>query len=780
MHSLYHELQSKIRYKIILPFLVLTLLVALAGSTVALGLTAESQQERLRNRVAEVTRTTNDSIVDQERINLEQLRQMVFAPANAETGAPAVATALQNRNAAGLRLALTPYFEAGIRNPAMLFDRVIAFDRDGNTLFDLERDLAPPGEPADLIRTYQVHRPFKFIDAFVDVVLQGQRDGGGDKYAALIQITPTLQIDTHYFATIAPVYEDPNAATGVVGGIIVATRAANLLETLAARSNADVIIIYDFAGRALYSTRRPNPLVGGAPTSSLEALNIDPTTLGNLQESETRSVISTVLLPEGDVSINERRYQLGFTPLLIRQNVAGFIAAGLSVDYIGSLTDIRGPIAVLTILFMLGIVGLGLRIARQITTPLEELVVTTRDVTAGNLRRRSQVATDDELGELARSFNIMTGYLFHLYSRVLAEAGQRAAIVDSIADGVVVCDTQGTILVINRATRRLLNLAEDAPHPTHFRDLPLEHLTEGKGAFGPEHSASLYTIGNAIVRLSEAPVITSAGSYVGDVYVLYDLTAEVNIDRAKTNFIGTISHELRTPLTPMQINADMLLRGSFGALEERQASAIETMRHKIVHMSELINNTIAIADIDSGSLEFELELLDLEETIEEALSNAKGLRKNIADKGLTLTLDIPKDLPQVSADYFHLQTILHHLVNNARLYTEQGGITIRASHQDAYVQIDVVDTGCGIPPDMHERIFQRFERGTGKGQGIDSQERGIGLGLAIVKYLVENQRGRIWVTSEVGRGSTFSFTLRHNNDLAGTEDQGTTAFGTAA
>jgi signal transduction histidine kinase/HAMP domain-containing protein len=779
---LQRELHSKIRYKIILPFLLLTLLVALAGSAVALRLAAGSQQERLTNEVAEVTRITNDSIVRQEQANIDFLQQIVFAQENPEAQAPAVQEALANNNADGLRRALDPYMKVGMRSTRARIDRIIAFNTNGRSLVDLER------YPLDSTTTYTQNTSLQLPTdptSFVGRVLQGNVDEQGDKYAGILQLPSSIDGPTYYFATVAPVYLNNEPTNPVVGGVIVAMRVNRLLEYLVENSQAQVIIIYDAGGNALFSTRTPEvPAtdddalpIGETPDGpgvvaddALNRFDIDETTLEQLQRGESDAEKSVM-------SIMGREYQFAFTPMRIRQVSIGYIAAGLSRDtLLGSLNDLQQPIMFLTGIFMIGIVGLGAYVARQITTPLEELVSTTQDVTAGNLRRRSNVQTRDEIGTLSQSFNTMTGYLFRLYSRVLAESSQRAAIVESIADGVVVCDPLGNIQVLNRTTRELLGLGPKDPIPARFSDLPLMPLPEGTTAFGPEQTPNLQMLGERIVRVSDARVMSADGTYLGDVYVLQDLTAEVQMDQAKTAFINTISHELKTPVTTLRGTTELLMRGMFGPVEERQAAELDIMLQKLVGMTTLISNVIIIASIDSGSLTLELEPLELQETVEEAVWK---LQKGIKEKGLTLTIDIPDDIPEVIADYDHFHTIMQQLVENARTYTDEGDITIRASRTGEFVQIDVCDTGRGIAPEMHEQIFERFVRGSGQGEGVDSQDRGIGLGLAIVQQLVQRLGGQVWVTSTVGQGSVFSFTLRHADDMGHPEKQDT-AIGTAA
>jgi signal transduction histidine kinase len=752
---LYRELQSRIRYRIILPFLVLTLVVALTGSAVAFWLAANRQQDVFNNQVAEVARITNDGIVDQEEANLDFLQQISFAPENPSNNAPAVADALAARDRTGLTQALQPYFTTGMRSTRVRLDRLLAFDSDGYTLVDMER-------PTDESQNEYITNPSLDLptgpNSFVSRVLNGEADSLGDKFAGIMKLPVLPDQQDYYMVTVAPV----RANDEVVGGLILAMRLENLLDSLVEDSRADVLIAYDIEGNALASTRTPE---------EISYLDMSPSTLSELRSGAAPSEQSVLDVIDVDMDVDGRPYQVAITPLRIRQVSFGYIAAGLSREYVlEPLSDLQGPIMVLTALFMVSIVGLGALVARQITEPLEELVTTAKEVTAGNFLRRSKVRTNDEIGALSHSFNTMTGYLLQLYGQVLAESSQRAAIVESITDGVVVCDPTGKIRVMNRATRKFLGLGPRDAQPTQFSDLPLQPLPREESAFGPDYSTSLYTLGDRIVRVSDDRVTSANGNYLGDVYLLQDLTAEVNIDRAKTQFIGTISHEMRTPITTLRGTTELLLRGMFGPIEERQAAEVRVMQQKLLNMTTMINNVIILAQIDSGSLDMEMESLSLREIIEEATWKQ---RKTIQEKGLTFIIDIPEDIPAVLADYDHVQNIVQQLVDNARLYTDEGTITIRASRHVDHVQVDVCDTGCGVDPHIIDQVFERFVRGTRQGEGIDSQERGTGLGLAIVQNLVHRHGGRIWVTSAVDQGSVFSFTLRYADDMGSSEKQDT-------
>jgi signal transduction histidine kinase len=742
------ELRSHLQYKIILPFLLLTLLVALAGSAVSFLLITGSAQDRLNNQLAQVARTTSDALVNQERANLVFLREVAFAGPNERTGAPALADALATKDTEGLSKALDPYFRAGAQRPGVRADRLIVFDTSRHSLVDWELTRDASGS------TTRTSREPRDIGAlwFVPQILAGQQDQLGDKFAGLLDLADS---DTRYFFSVAPVLKDNH----VVGGLIIAARLDTILQSLSASSQAAMVTLYQAGdGSAFASTV--------APADGLTALNmrgelVEPTR--DLKLAEQQSMFDTV-------RVNERDYQVAYAPLRIRNSLVGIVSVGLARDYVtGPLADAGPPLTALTIGLMLAIIGLGIFIARQITRPLKELVDTAHAVTAGNLERRSQVTVQDEIGLLSHSFNDMTAHLLDLYRAVHAEASQRAAIVESITDGVVVCDPSGAVLVINRATRALLALGEDAPGPSRFEEIAITPLGDATPTFGEARATDLYNLGEHIVRVAAAPVQGDDGVRIGDVYVLQDMTSEVAMDRAKTNFISTISHELRTPLTVLGGTSELLLRGMVGTLSDDQRALIEGMRKHTLSMTAVLTNVITIAGLESGSLTFDIEPIELGDVLNDMLWS---IRPQIAAKGLALTIDIPAGLPNVLADSFQLRSVLQQLLDNARRYTNSGSIAIRATHTTDRVRVDISDTGHGIEADLSEHLFTRFTRGS---DGINSAERGIGLGLAIARQLIERQGGALWLDSTSECGSTFSFTLlcthehnHHNNSTIAT------------
>lgn len=728
------ELRSHIYYKIVFPFLLLTLLVALIGSTLAFFFVAGNAQERMSNHLATTARTLADSIVKQEGANLVFLREMAFAGPNPASGAPAVAAAVAAGDTAGLEQAIQPYFQISARRNARV-DRLIIFDAAGQSVLDWERRTTDDGS----VRLSHPPRDLRAL-WFVPAILASTQDQRGDKFAGLL----TLDADgPGYLYSVAPVVVDEQ----VVGGLIVASELDHLLRELQVQAQAAFVAVYNpDDGTAVLSTITP---LGG-----LESLAIRPALLPAIQNEQHATVAGHLDTRQ----INERGFQLAYAPLRVRGVTVGIVSVALSTDYVtGPWADARLPLIAVTLAMMSAIVGLGTFIGRQITQPLRELVATAQAVTAGDLERRSTVQGRDELGVLASSFNTMTAHLFDLYRAVHAESSERAAIIDSISDGVIVCDPAGNVKVINQAARELLRLAADDQPPALFADIPLVRITEPSQTFGAAFSTDLFHLHEQIVHAAAAPVNGEDGERIGIVCVLQDFTEAIAADRAKTNFIATISHEMRTPLTVLIGNLDLLLRDLLGPLNDDQREILKITRGRVDTMTTLLNNAILIASLDSGRMEIDIRPTHADAVL---LDAARSVRHEHAAKELELQIDFPEQLPRVLADEALLRQATVRLLDNAFRYTSQGHVTIRATATAGALRVDIVDTGRGISEELRGQLFGKFIRGMGAEEGINSGDRGIGLGLAIAQQLIERQGGRIWLAETSDQGSCFSLTLQ--------------------
>ncbi|MCJ7784113.1 MAG: hybrid sensor histidine kinase/response regulator, partial [Desulfobacterales bacterium] len=229
------------------------------------------------------------------------------------------------------------------------------------------------------------------------------------------------------------------------------------------------------------------------------------------------------------------------------------------------------------------------------------------------------------------------------------------------------------------------------------------------------------------------------------------------IDEMKSEFVSVASHELRTPLSAIKNAVQLMLQGRTGEINENQAKFLSLAERNINRLTSILNSLLDLSRIESGKISIKFEELDLRSSIEFILSS---LKSQADGKSIQLNMETPGELPSVYGDREKIEQILTNLVGNAIKFTPEGGaISVSAKpfkEEEHMVAISVRDSGIGIPEDQLDRIFEKFH------QVEDSLRRsiaGTGLGLPITKGLVEAHHGRIWVESEVGKGSTFTFTL---------------------
>ncbi len=396
----------------------------------------------------------------------------------------------------------------------------------------------------------------------------------------------------------------------------------------------------------------------------------------------------------------------------------------------------------------------------------------------------AQVASAVNNAQLYRLTREQAERLAESLRREQTEAAKSQAVLEGVADGVMVADSQGIILLFNSAAERVLGLSREEAMGRHIRELA--------GVFGGAASAWLKTIetwaadptsveqdfleqrvelGRRFVNVRLSPV-TMGAHFLGVVSVIRDITREVEVDRLKSEFVSTVSHELRTPMTSIKGYADLLLLGAVGPVEERQAGFLQIIKNNADRLSMLVNDLLDIARIDQGRARLNLAPVSLQDVIDDVIKHLHG-RIEDQSRPMNVRVEMPDALPPVIADHDRLTQIVTNLVDNAFQYTPAGGnIALSVSMHGDMVQIDVADTGIGIAPENLERVFERFYRGE---DPLVMETPGTGLGLAIVQNLVEMHGGKIWVESELGKGTTFSFTLplRRKGDTFPDKDEST-------
>ena len=353
------------------------------------------------------------------------------------------------------------------------------------------------------------------------------------------------------------------------------------------------------------------------------------------------------------------------------------------------------------------------------------------------------------------------------------EATKSRAILEGIADGVLVADADGSVILFNIACERILGLERQAVVNRPLNEFvgiygpagsnwshAIERWSKNPNSYQPgEFVAQRLELDNQrVISVHLAPVIASE-EYLGSVSVIRDVTREVEVDRLKSEFVTNVSHELRTPMTSIKGYADLMLLGAAGQLAPDQARFLEIIKSNADRLSLLVNDLLDISRIESGRVQLVMRPTSMVEVIHEVVATLEG-RIDKQLKPMTLEADVPSGLPPAWGDRERITQIIMNLADNAFNYTDAGGhIVIRARHDAARseLNIEVIDTGIGIAPGDQARLFDRFYRGE---DALVLAQSGTGLGLAIAKQLTEMHGGRLSLAhSEPGKGSTFVLNL---------------------
>lgn len=223
------------------------------------------------------------------------------------------------------------------------------------------------------------------------------------------------------------------------------------------------------------------------------------------------------------------------------------------------------------------------------------------------------------------------------------------------------------------------------------------------------------------------------------------------LDRIKSDFVANVAHEFRTPLTIIKGNTDMVIKGGLGKVTDQQKEMLDGAVKIANRLSRLVNDLLDISKIESGKLKLKKETINMNKIIEENLAD---FDKIIKDKKQTLQKELAKDIPDITADMDKATQVFINLLSNAVKYSAEGGsVIVRTTNLEKEIMVEVADTGEGIAPENIDKVFDKFTRVTAE------KKEGTGLGLPIAKDIVVLHKGRMWVKSELGKGSQFFFTL---------------------
>ena len=404
-------------------------------------------------------------------------------------------------------------------------------------------------------------------------------------------------------------------------------------------------------------------------------------------------------------------------------------------------------------------------LANRIVEPLLQLTATTAKMAGGDLDARVTVTSRDEVGVLAAEYNRMAERIRQLrrsdLGKLLIAQQTTEAAIDSLYDPVIVTDGAGCVTKLNNAAEEIFG-SETENTGKHVGDIARDERIAGAVAEALESQRPVAGEGMSSVlplavdgserafRLRTTPMRDNGHRLLGAVTILEDITHLREIDRLKSEFIATASHELRTPLTSVQMGVHLLLEGALGELTDQQKEVLQACRQDCERLDKLMRDLLDLSKIEAGESQPQLANVSARDLLSTAI---KELRPQVEAKGLKLTVDAPVELPWISVDRLQIERVLSNLVINALRHTKDGEINISAEQRDNHLAVSVHDTGSGIPSEYLPHIFDKFV------QVPDAPTGGAGLGLTISKSIVEAHGGQISVQSQVGSGTTFTFTL---------------------
>jgi PAS domain S-box-containing protein len=415
---------------------------------------------------------------------------------------------------------------------------------------------------------------------------------------------------------------------------------------------------------------------------------------------------------------------------------------------------------------VVGGIGFAIILSNSILRPVRQLTAATSRVAAGHLDTVVEIHSRDELGVLAARYNERAERIRQLrqtdLGKVLIAQQTAEAAVDSLYDPVIVTDGQGRVQRINRAAEPLFGPEatvlgrpiEDVTNDPRLSMAVLDVL-ESQRTVASEESAAVVPLvvdgAERAFRQRTTPMRDADNRLVGAVLMLEDITHLREIDRLKSEFVAGASHELRTPLTSLEMGIHLLLEGPAGGLSPKQLELLTMCREDAMRLDKLVKDLLDLSRIESGKESPQIAPVSPGDLLEAAL---KPLRQQADAKHLTLQIGAAAELPEVMADRSQVERVISNLVINAIRATEPGGeIDVNAAGRHGYVTISVRDTGRGIPHDYLGQVFEPFV------QVPNAPAGGAGLGLSISRRIVEAHGGQITVRSDLGQGTTFTFTL---------------------
>ncbi|DAA95715.1 TPA: hypothetical protein CPT80_06330 [Candidatus Gastranaerophilales bacterium HUM_9] len=464
------------------------------------------------------------------------------------------------------------------------------------------------------------------------------------------------------------------------------------------------------------------------------------------------------------------------SPLVVFQNgsptAIGSVTIGLTgsiVDEVSSMTRLS-----LAIAFLIAWLTIALIIIMNTliaTKELRTLCDGVRKLSSGEFGYKiNSKGVSKEAREVFKAFNNMSEKL-HLYNEssvesLMLERNKFEAILMSIVNGVIVCDNNDRVVLVNEHAKQMLEVTDDEIINTNlqqycdsngidafeekikeFKNTPINQMVDKPLEFNIE-------VADKIFKTVISPMFLSNGDYVGYIVVLIDFTKEEEMNKMRSQFISNVSHELRTPVTVLRSYIDTLYTMGDEFDLETQKEFIGIMNKEIIRLHDMVNDILDFSRYQAKNVHLDKEMSDVSKLIQECVDRANVLAE---EKEISIIVMIEPNLPQIPINYDSITRVIMNLLTNAIKYSPKGKkVKIKVEKVKEYLEISVEDEGIGISEENQKKVFDRFFRVENKTHTV----KGTGLGLHLVKVAVEkHHHGKVFVKSKLNEGSTFGIML---------------------
>jgi two-component system sensor histidine kinase VicK len=412
-----------------------------------------------------------------------------------------------------------------------------------------------------------------------------------------------------------------------------------------------------------------------------------------------------------------------------------------------------------TILSMVITAALGIFIARTITRPMSDMRKQAIELANGNFSRKVKVYGEDEIGQLAVTFNYLTDKLDEAQATTEGERRKLASVIAHMIEGVIATNRHGQVILINNPALEMLDVSRETLTNISITKLLNIEDTHTFESILDEQESLILDSGTeerpVILRVSFSVIQKESGLIDGVIAVLYDITEQEKIEQERREFVANVSHELRTPLTTMRSYLEALADGAWKD-DEIAPQFLNVTQTETERMIRLVNDLLQLSKLDRTEYRINKDFVNFTVFFDKIIDRFEMTKS----QHVSFVRNIPKEALFVEIDTDKITQVLDNIISNALKYSPEGGkVTFTIDKLSSDIQIRIKDEGVGIPKESVNKIFDRFYR-------VDKARTrklgGTGLGLAIAKEMILAHGGDIWAQSVEGQGTTVFFTIPYN------------------